>query len=329
MRSRCAALFLVQVGTLCVLGASPSRAAELSCASMVVEVDATVRAQWPDLSEDIRDAFAAVDDLDACARVTVFTRGASIVVRVALPDGRSASRSVSRRQDVVPTLEALLLVPQRPKPLGARPPEGPAPAATANAKNDDPGASARLTTSGGDVPETAPASEQGRLQVELSVAVGARIGDGQAGGGFGALSFLEVAGWLAGFEGRLDGYQGFAAGNATGAVELAVLGGRRLRRGTLALDLIVGPELALQWATKSVMQVGSTAPAVTTSPFRMDPRLLLGAHLSFRALSTLRTFIGIEGEFGRALSAAESASDLPPLPRWTVGLVLGTTVGTK
>ena len=43
----------------------------------------------------------------------------------------------------------------------------------------------------------------------------------------------------------------------------------------------------------------------------------------------LRTFVGVDGEFGqRRAPGAELPLDAPRLPRWTVGITLGATVGT-
>jgi hypothetical protein len=60
------------------------------------------------------------------------------------------------------------------------------------------------------------------------------------------------------------------------------------------------------------------------------PRLLLGARVNFSALSTLHTFVGIDGELGppRAGDGGD-IPDAPRLPVWTLGLALGATVGTQ
>ena len=322
---------------LALLAAGPAFAGDGACPSMVVEASAALGARWPDLRQRVRDAFDARDDIDACARVALTLDGETIItVDVVLPDGRSTSRSVSRRDDVLPALEALLLLPWwEPAPragsaaptVAVAPPARP-PATSTRAAQADAG----LTDSHHEAPGAWPADQPGRLRLELSVATSAHIGDGQTGVGFGALSVADVAGWLAGFEGRVDLYQ-YAAGPPAGAFELGVLAGRRLRSGTLALDLFLEPALALQGTTKSVKQAGSTASAVSTSNFGVAPRLRAGVRLHFRAHSTLRTFVGVDGDFGRAVAAGDPAatasSDLPPLPAWTLGLALGATVGTR
>src|SRR5580700_5322848 len=102
-------------GTLLALGASRAFAADPPCSPIAVAVDPSVRARWPELPVQVHQALETRTDIDACARVELTPNEGSIAVGVTLPDGRSAWRQVSRREDVLPTLEALLLVP-RPAP---------------------------------------------------------------------------------------------------------------------------------------------------------------------------------------------------------------------
>src|ERR1700722_15345045 len=97
---------------LAVLCIRPAFAQIRTCAPISIEVDAALSARWPELPGQLRETFEGRDAIDRCARVRVSVRDA-IIVEGVLPDGRSATRSVARREDVVPTLEALLLVPQR------------------------------------------------------------------------------------------------------------------------------------------------------------------------------------------------------------------------
>ena len=319
------------MGMTGILTAGPAFAIDRDCQSMAVGTDASVHTRWPDLSARVRAAFEARDDIDRCARITLTMGGGAITVNVVLPDGRSTWRSVARKEDVVPALEGLLLLPWDQAPRSAiEPAAGPAPAQTAlRPPAREVPAAADLTVVSREAPARSPADPHSRLRLELSVATGAQIGDGRAGLGGGVLSIVDIGGWLAGFEGRVDVYDRIADGPPVGAFKLGALGGRRFRSGTLALDLVAGPAWALQGTTKSTKQVGSTDPGVTTSAFGMSARLRAGAHLHFRALSTLRAFIGLDADVGRAPSAAALASDLGGLPTWTVGLALGATVGTR
>jgi len=318
------------VGILGILVAPPALATDRACSPMAIEAGAS---RWPELPRRVHEAFDSRDDIDACARIKLTWMDGLIVVQVVLPDGRRASRSVSRREDVLPTLEGLLLVPDRSGP--------PPPAPVVEASPPTPSVLLKIDVSPRDSQEAlkgatkGPADASGRLGIELSVAAGARIGDGQAGIGLGALSFLDVAGWLVGFEGRVDSYQRIESGPPpTGALELAALGGRRFRFGSLALDLVAGPALALRGlAETSRTQVasGSMVNTVPETRSRNDTaaRLLLGTRLNFGGRSTLRTFVGVDGEFSPARSPADNLPrDEHRLPVWTIGIAFGATVGT-
>jgi len=347
MRSYAAGLpFLTGIlGAFCV---RPAVAQVASCSPMAIAAGSSVSARSPALVDRVRQAFEARADIDRCARVELTMRDASITVAVVLPDGRSATRSLSRVEDIIPTLEALLVVPQRSAQAEATaldpPASGPPPAsAPAEPPSEASSPDTRevpsvgvLAVPGGDAAEAPPAHRPSRLRIELSVVTGARIGDGQTGIGLGALSLLDLSGWLVGFEGRADRYKmvsGGAPGGApdSGTLELAVLGGRRFRVRNVALDLVAGLAEVIQGTT--TFQIRSTAAGesdVTGSNSSTVPRLLLGARVNFGALSTLRTFVGMDGELGPP--RAGDGGDVPVVPRlpvWTLGLALGATVGTQ
>ncbi len=220
--------------------ARPALAEDLSCLPMAIEADASVNARWPRLSDRVREAFDARDDIDTCARLKLRMSEASIVVEVVLPDGRSASRSLRRPEDVVPTVEALLLLPEQEEPVHAAPDGGtsaPLPAASAPLPaSGDVSLSAGPAVKAREAPTGVPGHEPSRLRIELSILSGARVGDGQMSVGLGALSFVDIDGWLVGFEGRVDRYRTIGNPGDGGALELAALGGRRLRFGTVSLE---------------------------------------------------------------------------------------------
>ena len=320
-------------GAIAARGASPVFAAEPPCSTIAVAVDESVRAHWPDLPAQVRQAFEARTDIDACARIELTMNEGSIAVGVNLADGRSATRRVSRREDILPTLEALLLVP-RPTPpasgVATSAPSVPPPAPTQTVQAAIPVVPVQLAVPQRDEVETGRASyPPTRFRIELSVVTDARIGDGQTSVGLGALSFVDIGGWLVGFEGRADRDQRIGRGYGPGtALELAALGGRRFRFHGLALDLVGGPAVALRADASggtTVTPGGSPSPSSSGTV----PRALLGAHLIFRARSSFRTFIGIDGEFGPANTPGDNPIDEFPLPVWTVGLALGGTVGTQ
>lgn len=331
MKLQGAANLPIVMGILGALGGRPLLAAGRACPPMAVEADGNVLSRWPELPERIRGAFDAREDIDACARVKLAMSRAAIAVEVILPDGRSASRSVSRREDVIPMLEALLLMPQnRAPPMSEVEPPTPPVAAAASSPNIP--AAARPPNTDRDAPKKGLEVSPNRLRIELSALAAARIGDGQRSLGLGVLSFLDIAGWLVGFGGRADGYQRIAGEPSGAALELAVLGGRRFRFRTLALDLTAGPALALQGTAISVTESAPAGEEVVTqskSTTSTVPRLLFGARLHFAARSVVGTFVGFDGEFGPSPAPSlDPTGDGYRFPRWTVGLALGATVGT-
>ena len=299
------ARFPLLAGLIVLCWARSAPADSSSCSRVGVRADASVMTRWPRLLDDVHEAFDARVDIDRCARVELRSRGTSVALEVVLPDGRSATRTASRREDIVPTLEALLLVPPRIDSVEPVAPERP------ESKSTPPVVRLDSSLADGDArvpPVTHPSSQ---LRIELSALTGARIGDGQGSVGVGALSILDLSGWLVGFAGRADHYQMLTGGPSVGALELAVLGGRRLRFQTIALDLFAG-----------------AAPAIEAPTGRVSPRLLFGGHVTLGALSMLRPFIGIDGELGPPRGGPRDA-DAPQLPIWTLGLALGATVGTQ
>jgi hypothetical protein len=57
-------------------------------------------------------------------------------------------------------------------------------------------------------------------------------------------------------------------------------------------------------------------------------RLLCGGRINFRPRALVRPFAGVDGELALAPSASGVASEAPLLPRWTVGVSVGVTVGS-
>jgi hypothetical protein len=341
MMRRGAACLLILTSILAVFRAPSALADAGSCSPMAIEADAFVSARWPGLPDRVREAFEVRDDVDRCARVKLTSRAGSLSVEVTLQDGRSTARAVSRREDVVPTLEALLLVPQRTTQAGLDPPGTDSP--SSSSPSAPPAQASPLSTPqvpsylalavpDRDAPAASLAPRSSRLRIELSVITGARIGDGQAGMGLGLLSFLELSGWLVGFQVRADRYQSLSGGPTDrGALELAMLGGRRLRFQSIALDLTAGPALVPQGTTTYETR-SATGVDVTQSTSSIAPRLLFGARVSFSALSTLHPFVGIDGELGPRRAGDGDGSNVPgapQLPLWTLGLALGATVGTQ
>ncbi len=336
-RRRSAALPVV-VSLLAMLCGRSALAGEGSCSAITVEADAAVNYRWPGLTGRIRDAFDARDDVDSCARVTLTVRDAVVDVKVTLLDGRVAARSVSRVENIVPTLEALLVVPRRDasaapeeaQPESAPPSPNPsvARAGESSVSRTETPFRTGLVAPERDQPTPANRSSSSAFRIELSVATGGRIGDGQVSLGAGAQSFLELSGWLVGFEGRLDRYRMLTPGpHDGGALELAVLAGRRFPFQNVALDLFAGPAAALQ-GTATETRLATSGKAVSESSSSTVPRGLVDARVTFGARSPLRTFVSVEGDFGPSRMGSTDVSGASRLPIWTMGLALGATVGT-
>lgn len=309
----------------------PALAAERACPGMSIESDADFRARFGDLLERIQGELGTRSDIDACARIALQLEADSIItMSIRLPDGRTTSRTVTRADDVVPTLQALLLVPL---PSPSAPAFTAAPTARP-ARRAAPGVSRAFSDEA--VPPRSTAAR--RLGFELSFITGARAGDGQLGVGLGALSFLEVHGWLLGFEGRADTYRAMLGNSESEtALELAILAGRRFDFGGWALDLTAGPAVAMKGLAVSQTEsvhVNMTGyvpppPAQYRDPSSGPvPRLLLGARFGFRPRSVFRTFVGIDGELGPGRVANEADPDSARLPVFSLGLAFGATVGT-
>jgi hypothetical protein len=317
-------------GALALLVVESAPAAAGSCPSVLVEADSAVQSRWPELRERVRTAFEGRSDVDACATVHLRYVDGAIAMDVALPDGRSTSR-IASREDVVAGLEALLLVPESAPSPPAKPPQVAATRFDATVI-EVPGDPNRASLDRGPTRLASPVAPS-RLRVEISADVGVHRGDGQTRTSVGASSLLDVAGWLVGFEGAVAQYVGAPAtsGDSPKALEVGALAGRRLRAGGLALDVVAGPAVELRgsWAVAMVNTASQGMVSTMRSVSKSDglvPRFVLGSRLTLGARSTLRTFVGIDGEIGET-------GPIPPgfsrgLPGWMVGLSIGATVGT-
>jgi hypothetical protein len=337
MRWNDATRISVLAGLVTALGARPVVAAEPArCALTVVDADATVAERWPGLPAQIRATFALRDDIDACARIQLATSGPAIVLRVALPDGRTAVRSVLRREDVMPAVEALLLLPEA-GPSTTTETSG----QVASSRSDGIVPAVRAETAISrrisEPPPASPAAVATGVQVDFAVAVAARAGDGHMGVGLGLASFLELAHWLLGFQGQLalywpvgaaDRQQPMAGAARAVALELGLLGGRRFRSRAGTLDLAVGPALALHGtATSATQQVGTAAPAPHPGADGVFPRVVVSSRLSFGRRSAVRTFVQADGEIGETGGSSDPTTGAVRLPAWTIGLAVGAVLG--
>ena len=332
---RWAVLWLLAIA----LQARAARADVTGCSALSVETDAAVSERWPGLVREIRGYFASRSEVERCARVTLALRHGQIQVAVISSDGRSAARRVAEREDIVPLLEALLIVPPadaasepagEQEPLAAESSTAPELAlsspkktpATPKPRRAEPVAR-QLSPAGTDRDAAAagqPAASS-HFRIELSAVTAARAGDGQASLSLGALSLLDFSSWLVGFEGRGESYSG---DRPQATLQLGMLIGKRVQlRAATALDLLAGPAVLQQgsYTFQSNMMVPETRSG------RL-PRLVVASHLNLGQGSVLRGFIGIEGQIGPP-GGDDTEWGPPPLPIWMMGLALGGTVGSR
>jgi hypothetical protein len=306
---------------------------------MVVKADAEVLSLFPELPSRIRRTFADQVGVDTCAQVHLSMNHPAITVDVTLSDGRSASRSVPEREDVMAVLTALLLVPpseslQAAADGSTEPVGAPAPAESSKSgvvSKPEPKKQLQRPTwrVGTDAEPTQDSIEDaagGGLGIELSVVTGARIGEDQTCVGLGALSLLDISGWLLGFQGRAESYTAQPSPSRT-AFSLSALGGGRFRSGSMAIDFLTGPTVMLQ--EDSSLRVGPAGEIVEENSSGAAPRWFVASHLNFAARSVLRGFVGVEGDIALTQESDNDPQAAPPLPAWTLGLALGGTVGTR
>jgi len=236
----------------------------------------------------------------------------------------------------MPTLEALLLLP-RPEATASEAPPAPSSPPSASTQAIQVSAVAVLP-----VDVVAPERDEGKtktgrashrpspLRIELSAFTAAGIGDGQTSVGVGALSLLDIDGWLVGFEGRADRDQRIGADSQERHWSWQPWGADVFAFGVSRWTSWAGPP--------SPCEGRAEAPAPPRGPVEARPRRRARApsrarssapHVIFGARSSFRTFLGVDAELGPANAPGGSAGDAFRLPVWTVGLALGATVGTR
>lgn len=299
------------------------------------------------IGEEVRRALDERADVDRCAAITIEpAAGGRLRIAVALPDGRTAMRTVARRSDVVPTLAGLLVIPPPPPPptddvgsvldadpparVGAPPPGLDPPLVRPPALSDSPAApGVRPGAGAGSPPHPA-------VGVELDALAGVRVGD-LTGVGVGLASFLELRGWLVGVQGRVDSYGDvFGEGDVVSAIEAAPLVGRRLDFGSVALDLVGG--LGLMTTGSRVQEDVSPSGRQRIEEDAVDPRALASARLVLGARRATRFFLAVDASAGpvsdRATVPRPAAPMLgipnnPAVPVATLGFAIGGALGTR
>jgi hypothetical protein len=216
---------LLSASATAIFMSTPSAAVtqQRDCPGPSIEADAALRERYPELLGRLRAELPTRAQVDACALVELRWEAPVIVVAVSLPDGRAAARDVTRHEDILPTLQALLLVPESAEPEKAAPAAPAARAVLPRATKQGRGAEEHEARGAGDRDTASAPSRVGRsFGFEMSLVSGARVGDGQYGYGAGVLSFVELKGWLLGFQGRADGYRSLQGSDPETALALGL-----------------------------------------------------------------------------------------------------------
>ena len=262
------------------------------------------------------------------------------------PSGGAAGRAPPlalgvASEDVVPTLEALLLLP-RERARAATHAEARRLQAPRRWRSTGRPPAQRAQTcivacAGPMPPASEPERARRRQHRVLARRAGARIGDGQAGLGLGALTSRRRRGdgWSASrvrpiVTSRSTGARRPDGAEARGCWQAGVSG-----LGDTALDLTAGPAAGAARIRRRRHQSAGrgcrrTAPPPTTPP-RLTTISARGSACPAEPSARARSppFVGLDGEFALERPPSSTcAPDEPRLPPWTAGLVLGATVGT-
>ncbi len=321
MRWRSSAALLLVAAS----GWVPTAEAQPACPPLEVIASRAVLARWPELAERIEATFADRSGIDTCASVSVSRDGDAIELEVRLADGRLASRRVTDEEDVIPSLEALLLLPHT-QPLTAA--AEPRPTSTAAPRPRARSRPARwLGVQERPIPAGPSEIDADRTGIDVALAADARLGDGRTALGLGVLALFEASGWLSGTRVRTSEYMDGsvrAPSSSFTTIELAALAGRRVRFEGLALDLVAGPAVAIEMGKRTETELAPSKEP--ESPSSSLARFVASGHLEFAPRSTFRPFAGLEAELGAV--GDEAAGGAFELPVWMVGVALGLATGT-
>lgn len=291
---------------------------ETMCEDPRVRVQGSVDARWLDPIARACERLAADPSSDRDARVRIVPSGHDLVVEVALRDGRRTLRRVTATERLVPTLEALVLVPAIPgeDEMPARP--EPAPIATA----DDATSVAP--------PARAPTPAQSAASPPVAFEASALFG-GRVAGPFVSVApaiggRLRLGPWLFGVAGRWDVFQRpTRASTSTFEMDTVAFGielGRRVTLGAGALDVGVAPRLVAETQTAESLD-GEQSSSATD--------LRLGALARWAPTTAgVHFVVELDAELSPSRLRRSLRLDpaLPALPAWSAGIALGVAWAT-
>lgn len=310
------------VGALAVGSARAQSSDAQTCAGPVVRASAELEHSWAAALGELRAKLTVQSDIDRCAQVGLRDNGERVLVTVLLGDGRLAARTVSTADAAVASVEALLTVlpglelSDAPK-LPEESKELPVAKVVAEAKPE------------ASTPETSAESARSKparvIEVDLGFGATARVSGRPWFLGYGLEAHAGVAinGWLIGGWARWIVRDQLLEGKPppqliVSSFLLGAFAGRRLVLRSVALDLLIGPNLVLN-----------------TEEAAGDPTDIGGEIGSFALSTTLRLLVPRHGSPGffsalvadltpaRITHPQHTDPALPDLPPWGASIVLG------
>jgi hypothetical protein len=289
-------------------GGAPVRT---TCDGPDLVVVGSPRARWKQTVTEVAARVRRDRDVDSCARLTLSSVADTVVLDVALADGRHARRTVLEPNELLETTQALItLPPPRRGPLRSM------------------SSADESTGRTGDSPPRVAAPVP-RAQFELGVAGTARLAGKPyyAAAGAGGYGQLALNGWLMAIAGRWD-VSDVLISNATPArfnmqtIALGIGVGRRFELGAWRLDIVADPEIVVE----SQEAEGSADGLEATGN---DVRVDLLARISGPREHTLRIYgtADFEASPSRLRRPKQLDDALPGLPAWSSGLALGVAWG--
>lgn len=300
----------VVAGFVALAGVSAAQQARAACPVDVVPADAVPA--WQAAVEDA-GRFLSRTRTDDCASVEVAVRpSGGALLTFTTTDGRRAVRGLLGPDELVPALEALVVLPAAPPSQGARP----------VAPRQEPAASvARPAAPSPSPPPPPPARE---VHFQVAAAGGARLGF--AGPYASPALSLRPSGTFGGWElaGTVEYDPSFAY--APGApvkiwsFAATLYAGRRERLGPVAL----GYGLGLGMAALRADELASADGATKVTDF-VQPRLATFVRLVTPPGGRVRGTVdlGLDVGLGSVKRRATLQADLPDLPRWGAVLAAG------
>jgi hypothetical protein len=289
-------------------------ASATACAGPEVRSDAHVAGRWSPAIASLRDELRALRDIDTCGRVSLFGAADAVVVEVALPDGRAATRRVERPEELVAAVGSLLVLPPAPLAPAASPAASPAapPAALPPVTLPAPAA---------DRPAAALPPARPPTRFEGGLALGVRLSQGYFfGPGLAAFSNLSSGSWLLSAHFRSTFFEVLTTNNpskfSARSAALSAQLGRRLRSSAVDVDFLAGPALVIE-------REEQRRPGPNELARDSDVRLVGVVRLVQREASFFGT---LDAEISpmRLLGEPHQPNpNLPPLPSWSAGFAVG------